>query len=137
MRHVPRRVSGGPSSGFSVIEALVASTVFATAMAAAAGMLTLSMKTTQASALDAHATAIAQEELENLRSLVYASIASRDTYTSASPHVFGGARYTMHTDVQADSPAANMKTITVTVSWTDHGAPRSYELRTIYTNING
>lgn len=132
-----RRARTIGNRGFSIIEALVASTIFAVGMAASAGMLTLSMKTTQSSSLDAHAAALAQQELENLRSLVYASIATRDPFTSVAPDVFYGASFLVHSDVQIDQPAANMKTITVTASWTDRGAPRSYVMRSIYTNING
>jgi Tfp pilus assembly protein PilV len=123
--------------GSSLIEALVASAVLTVGAAAAASMLTLSSTTSQSSTLGAHAVALAQQEMEDLRSLVYASILTRDTYPSNAPNVFNGTPFTVHTDVQANQPAANMKTITVTVSWTDHGAPRAYDLQTIYTNISG
>ena len=43
----------------------------------------------------------------------------------------------MHSDVQADQPAANMKTVTVTVSWNYRAMPRTYTLRTIYTDFSG
>lgn len=123
--------------GFGVVEALVASTILAVGTAAAASMLTLSMTTTRSHAFDAHAVALAEREMEDLRSLLYASIATRDPFPVNAPDVFNGAAFTVHTDVQAEQPAANMKTIAVTVSWTDHGVPRRYVLQTIYTNISG
>jgi Tfp pilus assembly protein PilV len=122
--------------GSSLIEALVASAVLTVGAAAAASMLTLSSSTSQSSTLGAHAVALAQQEMEDLRSLVYAQILTRDSYPSNAPDVFNGTRFTVHTDVQTNQPAANMKTITVTVSWADRGA-RTYDLQTIYTNISG
>lgn len=123
--------------GSTLIEALVAMTIFATAAAAAFSMLMLSVATTRANALDTHAVALATQERENLRSLVYDSIVTRDPYTSASPNVWEGTKFTVHSAVQNDQPAANMKTVTVTVSWSHSGMPRSYSLSTIYTNVNG
>jgi Tfp pilus assembly protein PilV len=129
-RHSPR------ARGSSLIEALVASAVLTVGAAAAAGMLTLSSSTSQSSTLGAHAVALAQQEMEDLRSLVYAQILTRDPYPPSTPDVFNGTKFTVHSNVQNDQPAANMKTITVTVSWTDHGT-RTYDLQTIYTNISG
>jgi prepilin-type N-terminal cleavage/methylation domain-containing protein len=123
--------------GSTLIEALVAMAIFAAGASATFSMLMLSLVTARANALDTHAVALATQEREDLRSLVYANIVSRDPYTSASPDVFGGAKFTVHSEVQNDQPAANMKTVTVTVSWNYKGAPRSYSLSTIYTNVNG
>ena len=123
--------------GSSLIEALVASAVLTVGAAAAASMLTLSSTTSQSSTLGAHAVALAQQEMEDLRSLVYAGILTRDSYPANAPDVFNGTKFTVHTDVQVDQPVANMKTITVMVSWADHGTPRTYDLQTIYTNISG
>lgn len=127
----------GRICGSTIVEALVASAILAVGMAAAAGMLTLSSRTTQASALAAHAVALAEREMEDLRSLVYASIVARNPFPSAAPDIFDATAFQVHSDVRADQPAANMKTIAVTVSWVDHGVPRSYVLQTIYTNIKG
>lgn len=123
--------------GSTLIEALVAMTIFAAGASATFSMLMLSLATARANALDTHAVALATQEREDLRSLVYASIATRDPYTSASPDVFNGTQFTVHSDVQSDQPAANMKTVTVSVSWTYKGAARSYSMSTIYTNVNG
>jgi Tfp pilus assembly protein PilV len=123
--------------GSSLIEALVASSVLTVGAAAAASMLTLSSTTARSSALAAHGVALAEQELEDLRSLVYASILTRDSYTTSSPDVFNGTSFTVHSDVQADQPAANMKTVVVTVGWSDHGAPHTYDIQTIYANISG
>ncbi|MBI2963259.1 MAG: prepilin-type N-terminal cleavage/methylation domain-containing protein [Deltaproteobacteria bacterium] len=82
--------------GFSVVEALVASTILAVGTAAATSMLTLSMTTTRSHAFDAHAVALAEREMEDLRSLLYASIATRDPFPVNAPDVFNGAAFTVH-----------------------------------------
>jgi Tfp pilus assembly protein PilV len=125
------------SRGSSFLEALVASAVLTVGAATAASMLTLSPTTSQSSALGAHAVSLAQQEMEDLRSLVYASILARDSYSPNAPDLFDGTRFTVRSNVQTDHPAANMKTITVTVSWTDHGVPRTYDLQTIHANVGG
>ncbi len=123
--------------GFTLIEVLVAMAIFAAGASATFNMLMLALATARANALDTHAVALATQEREDLRSLVYANIVSRDPYTSASPDVFGGSGFTVHSDVQNDQPGPNMKTVTVTVSWSYRGTPRSYSLSTMYTNVNG
>jgi len=124
-------------AGVSLIEALVAMTLFAIGSTAICNMLVASYLATQANTLSSHAVVLATQEREDLRSIQYANIASRDVYTSGSPHLFNGAKYTMSSTVQVDTPAVNMRTVTVTVGWTFRGSPRSYSTQTIFTNING
>ncbi len=124
-------------AGSTLIEALVAMTIFSTGASAAFSMLTLSLATVRANALDTHAVALATQEREDLRSLQYSAIVTRDAYTTASPNVFSGTNFTVHSEVQTDQPAANMKTVTVTASWSYQGIPRGYSLSTVYTNVNG
>ena len=124
-------------AGSTLIEALVATTIFAVGASATFGMLMFSLATARANALDTHAVALATQEREDLRSLVYDNIVTRDPYTSAAPDVWGGSKFTVHSEVQSDQPAANMKTVTVAVSWNYNGLPRSYSLSTIYTNVDG
>jgi Tfp pilus assembly protein PilV len=123
--------------GATLIEALVAITIFAAGASATFSMLMMSIMMARANSLDTHAVALATQEREDLRSLVYANIVTRDPITAADNHVFGGARFTVHSDVQDNQPAANMKTVTVTVSWNYKGQARNYSLSTIYTNVNG
>lgn len=123
--------------GTTLIETLVATAVLLAGASSMLNMLTLSALTTRANALDTHAVALAVQEREDMRSLVYSAIATRDPYPTGSPDLFNGVGFTVHTDVQTDQPAASMKTVSVTVSWRCRGQPRSYALQTVYTNING
>jgi len=132
-RRRPRR----GSNGSALIETMVAMTIFAAAASATFNVLMLAVFTTRANALDTHAVALATQEREDLRSLQYTVIATRDPYTSGSPNLFNGTPFTVHSEVQNDTPATNMKTATITTSWSYLGRARSYRLQTVYTNLNG
>jgi Tfp pilus assembly protein PilV len=125
------------AEGSALIEALVAVTVFAATAAAAFNMLAFSLVTSRENALNTHAVALAVQEREDLRALAYSQIATRDVFTAGSPNLFTNTAFTVHTDVQTDQPAANMKTVTVTVAWTHRALPRTYSLQTIYTDFSG
>ena len=131
---MPRKTS---QRGSSLIEAMIAMTIFAAAASATFNMLMMSVFTLRANSLDTHAVALATQEREDIRSIQYPAIATRDPYTTGSPDVFKGTSFTVHSDVQADQPAANMKTVTITVSWNYLGRPCTYTIRTVYTNVNG
>ena len=125
------------TEGSALIEALVAVTVFAATAAAAFNMLAFSLVTARENALNTHAVALAVQEREDLRALTYSQIATRDVFTTASPNLFTNTAFAVHSDVQNDQPAPNMKTVTVTVSWTHRALPRTYTLQTIYTDFSG
>ncbi len=73
----------------------------------------------------------AQQELEDLRSLDYAAIASRTYGTTIA-----GTPYGVATAVAADTPASGMKQVSVTVNWSEPLGPQSYVLRTILTQVH-
>ena len=125
------------TQGFTVIETLVAMLVLTTAATAMLGMLTMAVWTTRQNVYETHAVALAVQEREDLRSLVYDAIDTRDPYTTGSPYTVDGVSFAVHSEVANDQPAANMKTVTVTTSWTYRGRARSYSLQTVYANING
>jgi len=118
--------------GFSLLEVLAAMSLFAI-VASAIG--TLAVSSIQHSAQNRHyttAATLAQAELEDLRSLDYPDIATR-----ASLKTVGGESFNVSTVVAPDSPAPNMKHITVTVTWTAPEGTKTYAAETIYTNITG
>jgi Tfp pilus assembly protein PilV len=123
--------------GFTLIDALVGMTVLAVSSQALLGMLLCSVFNVRANSLQTHAVTLAIQEREDLRSLAYSAIATRDPYTTSSPNTFSGMPFTVHSEVQNGVPIANTKTVTVTTSWSFSGQARSYSLQTIFTNING
>jgi general secretion pathway protein I len=118
--------------GFSLLEVLAAMTLFAL-IASAIGTLASSslMHTTQ----NRHytiAAMLAQQELEDLRSLPYASITSRSALDTVE-----GQLYSIGTAVQPDVPATGMSHIRVTVTWYGPEGSKSYAVETIFTNVTG
>ena len=107
-------------------------TLFALVAAAVGALSTGSMLHT---IQNRHATAaaqLAQQQLEDLRSLPLASIVNGTTTSSVA-----GQAYTTITTVQPNTPAAGMSRITVRVNWTGPEGARTYAVDTIYTSVTG
>lgn len=116
--------------GNTLVESLVALALF-TLMAAAIGdLLAQQIRFQGTSGTTTTAIGLAEQELEDLRSMSYDAIASR----SASS-VVGGATYQVDTTVVLNSPERNMKSITAHVSWTDAIGAQNYALYAIYTDV--
>jgi prepilin-type N-terminal cleavage/methylation domain-containing protein len=117
--------------GVSLMEVLAAMVLFALVASAVGALATQSMVHTVRNRHSTNAALIAQEELERLRGLDYVNLAS-----SSSTVIMGGQTFNVSSNVASNSPAANMSTITVTVTWTGPEGARSYAVQTIYTSIN-
>jgi len=118
------------SRGGSLLEVLASMALFAIV---ASSITALSVQTIRRTSENRHGTGaalLAQQEMERVRALDYPNI----TNTSSSA-MMSNQSYTISTGVQTDVPAANMKTITVTVSWYGPEGSKSYVLKTIYTDI--
>jgi type II secretory pathway pseudopilin PulG len=116
--------------GVTLLEALMTISLFAIVSTAAATLAVGSVRSTSLTRHAAEAAMLAQWQMEQVRGLDYPSMAS--TTTSAT---MGGQYFTIATNVQADTPAANMKDIVVTVSWTGPEGTRSYSTESIYVDI--
>ncbi len=117
--------------GISLLEILVAITLFALTSSGLAAFLVQSLRRTAGNRASTGAVIAAQHEVEDLRSLDYPAIVSRSYATTIT-----GKSYGVGTVVQNDTPASGMKEITVTVSYTEPLGPESYVLRTILTQIH-
>lgn len=125
-----RRKDRRRERGFSLLEALAATTLFALVSAA---MGTLALGSIRATTFNRHASQaafIAQEEMERVRALDYSLMVN-----ASSTKTMGGQSYTLGTVVETDVPAANMKRITVTASWSGPEGAKSYATQAIYTDI--
>jgi len=116
--------------GVSLLEALCAISLFAIVSTAIATLAVGSVRSSALSRDSTEAAMLAQWQMEQIRGLDYPSMAS--TTTSAT---MAGKTYTVATNVQTDVPAANMKDIKVTVSWSAPGGARSYSTESIYVDI--
>jgi prepilin-type N-terminal cleavage/methylation domain-containing protein len=117
--------------GISLLEILVAITLFAITSSGLAAFLVQTLRRTAGNRASTGAVIAAQHEVEDLRSLDYPAIVSRSYSTTIT-----GKPYGVGTVVQNDTPASGMKQVTVTVSYTEPLGSESYVLRTILTQIH-
>jgi len=116
--------------GSTLVESLIAISLFALGAASISNLLVTNVRIQGLNLAKTTSIALAERELEDLRTLDYPDIASR-----SSTQTVGGAQYTLTTTVTADVPAANMKTIKVVVSWPGLIGAQTYEINAIYTDI--
>lgn len=117
--------------GFSLLEMLIAVTILAFGLLAVAGLQVTAMKGNSNGNAMTQATSYAEERIEQIRNTDYAAI----SYTP-NPNVeanIDGSIYTRTTLVETDIPMADLKRITVTVSWEINGT-HQVVLRTIVAN---
>jgi type IV pilus assembly protein PilV len=113
-------------AGFTLIEVMIALVILATGLLALMTMQIVSIKANAFSSEMTYAGMLAQSRLEQLRNTAYADIAP----TGATPitdviipadATTKGTSYTVLRRVDDNTPATDMKTITLTVNWT--GSP--------------
>jgi Tfp pilus assembly protein PilV len=118
-----RRSARRWDAGFSLLEALAASSFLALAlMAFAANTITLTHNEKSADSTSA-AHALAQQKLEQLRSLALGAVATGNFTDPSNPMKADGTAsgtfnrtWTVSGD---DVPTLGLRTVTVSVSWTD------------------
>jgi prepilin-type N-terminal cleavage/methylation domain-containing protein len=118
--------------GASLIESLVALALFGIAAAAISNLLTHHIRREATNGTTTTAVAVAEAELESLRSLDYPDIVTRTTNPTPAA---GSPAYRVQTTVVADSPAPSLKTISTRVSWTEAAGPKSVTLDAVYTDV--
>jgi len=116
--------------GFTLLEVLVAIVILTIGLLGTAGLTTGVIRGNHYSKNITSATAAGQTLLESVKSSGYTNATSanfpNDTVT------MGGMTFTRTTTITNSSPAANMKTVSVTVSWTEsNNTARSVNLQTI------
>ncbi len=106
-------------------------TIFGIAALGVQGLYLGLVRTTNMNAHHAAATELAQAELEELRAARYIDIESRSSTATVE-----GIEYTVASVVSEGVPAAEMKHIQTTVSWTDAGGvSEQFSMETIYAEI--
>jgi len=108
------------TAGFSIIETLIALSIFTIGILAVATLVLSSIGENASARRITEATALAETRLEQLVSLPYGEIAS-NTVTQGA--------YTVAWDVTEDVIVDDTKSITVTVSWRYRGRQRDVTMR--------
>jgi len=118
-------------AGFTLIEMLVAILILTIGLLGTAGLTTQIVHGNFFSKNITSATVIAQTQLEAVQNKGYAG-ATTTTFPSAATVSMGGVSFSRTTTIADNSPASNMKTIAVTVTWNEsNNVARSVTLETI------
>ena len=115
----------GNAAGFTLIEILVAITIFSVAvLGMAAGTVTLT-RTNQNSHWHASAVNLAQARIEELRAMTSTALSSLvcPAYTStgcSDSQVASGATFARSWQITANTPVAGVSQLNVKIDWTDY-----------------
>lgn len=119
--------------GFTLIEVMIAIFILVVALSGLIGVTVMAIKGNDFSKKMTTATTLAKDLMEQKKNLSYSFIAAGTAYdylNEDSSTGASGAYYTRKLTVTDATPAANMKTIEVEVSWS-WGGTRRVTLRTI------
>jgi prepilin-type N-terminal cleavage/methylation domain-containing protein len=119
--------------GFTLIEVLIAMFLLAVAIFAIISTTPLLIKENALDKMATTATTLAKDKMESLKNQSYVGYSGLTTGTDYAPSAPSATDsfYTRTWTITADSPAAKMKTIAVTVSWSWMGVTKNVSLNTI------
>jgi len=108
------------TAGFTLIEVLVAMSLFSIAVLGVAAGATTVMRANQTSHYHTIATNLAQDQLELLKSRTLANITSCNNACDNPVPTFQNVAFTRTWVVTAGAPAPGVTQIVVTVTWRDY-----------------
>lgn len=114
--------------GFSLLDVLVGMVILALALFSALALASNNAHLVSANQNVAAASLLAQNKMEELRNATYASVASGSDTGTLNAQGGSGGIFTRSWTVTADSPMVGMKTIIVTVGWSQWGENKNYVL---------
>ena len=118
--------------GFTLIELLATMLLLTIGLLGTAGLSTEIIRGNFFSKNITSGTVIAETQLEAVQNKGYISATTTNFPTTPVTVSMGGVDFTRTTTITASSPASNMKTISVTVTWNEaNNAARSVSLQTI------
>ncbi len=117
-------------AGYSLVELLVAISIFAITAAAIAAQMVHSTAMISQNAEASQAITIAQQVMEDIRTLAYSDMSS-----GAETVTWKGQQFNALWHVSEDEPEPGTKTVVVTVSWEDKGETKTYETRSVYSQV--
>lgn len=124
-------------NGFTLLEVIVAISILMFGILAVASMQSASIQGNDLSISLTEGTTLAADQIEKLVNLPYThaglAAATNPPHTAATTSPF--TAYSVSWTVYDDTPITDTKTVMVTVSWTEHGNPKSITLPRIIPRI--
>jgi Tfp pilus assembly protein PilV len=114
--------------GFSLLDVLVGMVILALALFSALALASNNARLVSANQNVAAASLLAQNKMEELRNATYASLATGADTGTLTPQGASGGIFSRSWTVTNNSPMAGMKTVVVTVSWSQWGDTKTYVL---------
>jgi prepilin-type N-terminal cleavage/methylation domain-containing protein len=129
-RRPTSRLRFGSQRGLSLLETIVALSLFALSAATTGRYLVNQIRLSTSNYLSTQAYALAEEQLESTRALRF-----NDMVPGTKTVPVDGRNFVVTTEILNDTPANGLKQITVDVSWTDPLGPKNVAVHTIYTEV--
>jgi type IV pilus assembly protein PilV len=126
------RRSKGNNHGFTLLEVLVTLVILSVGLLGTLGLTTGVIRGNFFSKNLTSATAVAQTQLEAAQREGYANVTTTKFPATVEVVSMGGVNFNRTTTISNDTPAANMKTVSVTVNWYEaNNTQRTITLQTI------
>ncbi|ETX00616.1 MAG: hypothetical protein ETSY1_10590 [Candidatus Entotheonella factor] len=106
-------------AGFTLLEVLIAITVMSVGLLGVSTMLTHITQQQSMNANRAIATTLAREQLEQIKQVDYANVTVANYPQEAYGSMAGYEQFQRTVAIADDTPLANTKTVTITVTWAD------------------
>ena len=119
----------GIEKGFSLVEVLIAVSIFSVGLLAVAQLLDTAIQYNSSARLMSEATQIAQYQMEKLMSSPYDDANLEESFSPYGPNSI--ANYRLSWTVRQDLPMSAMKTIHLTVAWNDRGEAKHLSVASI------
>jgi type IV pilus modification protein PilV len=120
-----------PSSGFSLIEVMIAMALFSIGLLAIASMQGTNVKNNTTGNITTQAAMLARAKIEELKSMDIAALAAGEYEDADKIDANGNAGGIYKREWQIENAAADLRKIQVNVSWKRAGRERTVSLTTV------
>ena len=115
--------------GFTLVEVLIAVSIFAVGLLAVAMMLDTAIQYNSSARSITEATEIAHSQMEQLMNSPYDDASLDEAFSPYGPNTI--ANYNVSWTVRENVPMSAMKTISLSVAWTNRGENKSLTINSL------